>query len=382
MRNHPVCRVMIIKWSLFRQVHSKDELPVCVNNKYSSQHGCAAKHKTPQRRNRTSRQIPDQRINTPKRRRTAGQQRNPSSSSTRSSHSISSTKVSPESPENSLIASILLFNIQGMNPGILNQKWKTLSLEELITSTPNYIPFVIITETHLKPDIFDAEIQIKNYNLQRADRLANRKGGGVSVYSHDSIAISCVETFSDKHCQAVLLYNETHNVIVVGVYRPPDTPLVSFTNLMIKIQDFINKYNNPDIIIQGDLNFPNVVWCNSAIKSGKSTEDNKSAQLLLDFMDKNFMTQHVEENTRDDKNILDVIIMNNDEHLHNITVEKCKITSDHDLVKCDLLNLFKKPTVTKAPYKPTSEFDKWNWNKANWDSIREDKVDWEQMMNN
>lgn len=271
-----------------------------------------------------------------------------------------------------------------MNPGILNQKWKTLSLEELIISTPNYIPFVIITETHLKPDIFDAEIQIKNYNLQRADRLANRKGGGVSVYSHDSIAISCVETFSDKHCQAVLLYNETHNVIVVGVYRPPDTPLVSFTNLMIKIQDFINKYNNPDIIIQGDLNFPNVVWCNSAIKSGKSTEDNKSAQLLLDFMDKNFMTQHVEENTRDDKNILDVIIMNNDEHLHNITVEKCKITSDHDLVKCDLLNLFKKPTVTKAPYKPTSEFDKWNWNKANWDSIREDlnKVDWEQMMNN
>ena len=96
------------------------------------------------------------------------------------------------------------------------------------------------------------------------------------------------------------------------------------------------------------------------------------------------MTQLVEENTRENKNILDLIITNNSEHLHNITVEKCKITSDHDLVTCDLLNLFKKPAAAESPYKPSSEFDKWNWNKANWDSIREelDTVDWEQIMNN
>ena len=270
-----------------------------------------------------------------------------------------------------------------MNPGIVNQKWKTLSLEELIISTSNYIPFVIITETHLNPDIMDAEIQIKNYNLHRADRIS-RKGGGVTIYSHDSISINCVESFTDKHCQAVLLYNETNNMIVVGAYRPPDTSLASFTNLMTKIQDFINKFNNPDVIILGDLNFPNVVWCNNTIKSGKSTEDNKSAQLLLDFMDRNFMIQKVDENTRNDKNILDVIIMNNDDHLHSITVEKCKITSDHDLVMCDLQNVFKKPTVTEGPYKPSTEFDKYNWNKAKWESIREDlkKVDWEPIMNN
>ena len=271
-----------------------------------------------------------------------------------------------------------------MNPGILNQKWKTLSLEELIISIANFIPFFVITETHLNPNIFDAEVQIKNYNLQRADRADNRKGGGVAIYSHDSIAISSVEMFSDKHCQAVLLYSESHNFIISGVYRPPDAPLGSFTNMITKIQDFINKYNNPDIMIQGDLNFPNVIWSNSTIKSGKSTEDNKSAQLLLDFMDRNFMTQLVEENTRDNKNILDVIITNNAELLHDITVEKCKITSDHDLVKCDILNLFKKPTETDATYKPSSEFDRWNWNKAKWNPIREElgTVDWEQLMNN
>ena len=118
-----------------------------------------------------------------------------------------------------------------MNPGILNQKWKTLSLEELIISIANFIPFLVITETHLTPNIFDAEVQIKNYNLQRADRADNRKGGGVAIYSHDSIAISSVEMFSDKHCQAVLLYSESHNFIISGVYRSPDAPLVSFTNM-------------------------------------------------------------------------------------------------------------------------------------------------------
>ena len=90
------------------------------------------------------------------------------------------------------------------------------------------------------------------------------------------------------------------------------------------------------------------------------------------------MIQHVEENTRADKSILDVIIMNNDDYLHSINVEKCKITSDHDLVMCNLLNLFKKPTVVNDPYKPENEFDRWNWNKAKWDNIREDlsKEDW------
>ena len=128
------------------------------------------------------------------------------------------------------MASILLFNIQGMNPEIANQKWKTLSLEELVLSTSAFVPFMIITETHLTPNILDAEIYIKNYNLHRAHRL-NRKGGGTTIYSHDSIAISCVETFTDKHCQAVLLYNETNNLVVIGAYRPPDTTLVSFTML-------------------------------------------------------------------------------------------------------------------------------------------------------
>ena len=40
--------------------------------------------------------------------------------------------------------------------------------------------------------------------------------------------------------------------------------------------------------------------------------------------------------------------------------------------------------VSKEPYKPSNEFDKWNWNKSKWNNIREDlnKVDWEQMLNN
>lgn len=270
-----------------------------------------------------------------------------------------------------------------MNPEKVNQKWKILSLEELIINTPTFIPCLILTESHLQTDILDAEIQIKNYSLHRADRV-NRRGGGTAIYTHDSIVISNIETFSDKHCQAVLIYNEPNNLIIIGAYRPPDTSLDSFKNLMTKIQNFINKYNKPDVYLLGDLNFPNIRWQDSTIKCGKSTEDNHSAQLLLDFMETHFMLQQVKENTRADKNILDVIIVNNDEYIHNIVVEKSKITSDHDLVKCELVNQFKNPTRINEPYKPTNEFDKYNWNKAKWDNIHEDmrEIDWDQILNN
>ena len=269
-----------------------------------------------------------------------------------------------------------------MNPEKTNQKWKTLSLEELIITTPTFIPFVILTETHLKPDVLDAEMHIQNYSLYRADRI-NREKGGAIIYVHESIVITSNDIYSDKYCQAVLIYSEIYNITLIGAYRPPDTPCASFSNMLSKAQEFIDKHKSADIYLLGDLNFPQIQWKTTSIKSGKSTEENISARLLLDFMDQHFMIQHVEENTRADKNILDVIIMNNDEYLHSIRVEKCKITSDHDIVVCDLINLFKNTSSINEPYTPSNQFDKWNWNKADWVKIREElgNHNWNQLLN-
>ena len=65
-------------------------------------------------------------------------------------------------------------------------------------------------------------------------------------------------------------------------------------------------------------------------------------------------------------------------------VHLCKTTSDHDLVTCELLNLFKKPSTSQESYSPANEFDKWNWNKSKWQNVRDDlaNVNWEQLLNN
>ena len=42
--------------------------------------------------------------------------------------------------------------------------------------------FICITETHLSPTIKTAEVKMEGYVLHRADRSADRRRGGVTVY--------------------------------------------------------------------------------------------------------------------------------------------------------------------------------------------------------
>ena len=93
-------------------------------------------------------------------------------------------------------------------------------------------------------------------------------------YVHESIVITSSDVYSDDYCQAVLIYSEKHNIILIGAYRPPDTPAASFSKFLSKAQEFIDKHNSTDVYLLGDLNFPQIQWKTISIKSGKSTEEN------------------------------------------------------------------------------------------------------------
>ena len=75
-----------------------------------------------------------------------------------------------------------------MNPTFHYQKYKPQALYERIKSSETFIPYFIITESHLRENIFDAEITIPEYVIYRADRIA-RKNGGTAIYVHEDIAI-------------------------------------------------------------------------------------------------------------------------------------------------------------------------------------------------
>ena len=184
-----------------------------------------------------------------------------------------------------------------------------------------YIPFFILTETHLKPYHFNAEIDIQGYNVVRADRHFIKKGG-VAIYLHKDLVIDKSYTYTDKYCQAAAIYNNKHNLLIIGVYRPPpgrtSAEETSFTSCLNTLQEIITKHEGADIQIHGDFNMPLISWNTRDIdKKNRTTCEQNSAKKLLAFMQKNLLVQLVSEPTRNE-NTLDLLLTNNDHAVHSI----------------------------------------------------------------
>ena len=261
------------------------------------------------------------------------------------------------------------------------QKWKTKALNEYVNNPDEYYPFLIITETHLKPHHLDAEVKIENYNLIRADRV-NKIKGGVSIYIRDNIATDKETTYSDDSCSAVMIHLKKSNTNLIGVYRPPRSPVEEFKGCLDAVHNFIKTNNTAENIMMGDVNMKLINWTTGDVTPGYEKTEQTCATMLLDFMDEHLLTQQVQENTRKDKSILDVIITNKPESIHNIVVEKTNL-GDHDFVKCGILNdqLFKMENKTK--YTPDHALDQLNIHKAKWPEIRDrlSAVDWDLTLN-
>ena len=104
-------------------------------------------------------------------------------------------------------------NIQGMDPGIKNQRWKVRALDEEVNSSEFFIPFFSLTETHLKSYHHDAEIQIRNYVPFRGDRQ-KRLQGGTMLYLHNSLVADDESSFSNSFCDCVMIYNAQANMVI------------------------------------------------------------------------------------------------------------------------------------------------------------------------
>ena len=61
-----------------------------------------------------------------------------------------------------------------------NKQFKAKLLGEI--SKENNASLICLTESHLRKSILDAEVEIKDFELIRSDRLQGKKKGGVAVY--------------------------------------------------------------------------------------------------------------------------------------------------------------------------------------------------------
>ena len=276
--------------------------------------------------------------------------------------------------------------MDGINPKVQKQKLKLKALGDIVNQSDKEIPFFIIGETHLKEYIMDAEINIPNYNIIRADRPTTKRKGGVAIYSHHSFSLEDAQTFSNSYCELAMAYNRVNNLIVIAVYRPPLTPAEKFRECLERIKLYKDKYENAVTLIMGDMNLKYIHWESETIRTPDTItapvtpSERIASEMLLDFVNEELLTQVVRENTRKEKSLLDIILTSDDDIIYNTKVEKTNLDTDHDIIACDLLL---KNTNTETGNREQNAdkqlLDKLNFNRAEWQPIRDEltKVNWE-----
>ena len=276
-----------------------------------------------------------------------------------------------------------MMNIQGMDPSAHSaSKCKLTSFieEEISDSDTDSVPYISFFESWLKPHVSDAQISIPNYELVRQDRI-KRKNGGVLLYVHSSLPISDIQKHDDDSCEAVICTIKSRNTKVASIYRPPDTSVQSFENLLT----FLHNYLNPsdlnthfEIVIMGDFNLPGISWeCGSPRIETK--EPSKSEALLLTFMEDNFLTQHITQPTRQ-RNTLDLFLTNNDNMVLCTTSDETNI-SDHNIVSIKTTYNIQTDTVLNRPPIPEQTFRSLNLQKADFDQINThlENINWDDL---
>ena len=246
------------------------------------------------------------------------------------------------------------------------------------------VPIIVFLESWLKGHISDAQVSIPNYEIVRQDRR-KRAHGGVIMYIQNSLPISDVSTYDDDTCEAVICTVKCINTKVAAVYRPPNTSVDSFENLLKFLHKELNSGDTDkftEFIILGDFNFPDIKWEGNRVYS-KENSTNKSETLLLQFMENNLLSQYITQPTRE-KNILDLFLTNNPNlYLQSSSEKTSRPKSDHNIVSIQTtydLNSNPKAFSDNVQFTPHT-FRSLNFQKADFDqlNLQLKSIDWDHL---
>ena len=80
-----------------------------------------------------------------------------------------------------------------------------------------------VTETHLKSEIAEGEIEIENYKFIRRDR-SERHGGGCVLYSRESLKVIHRPDLEEDKVEGICMQVKTgsRDTLIGIIYRPPN----------------------------------------------------------------------------------------------------------------------------------------------------------------
>ena len=105
---------------------------------------------------------------------------------------------------------------------------------------------VAVTESWLTPDVKDAEltIHIPEFSVFRSERKG-RSGGGVCVFLRKDISGECLASLDNNVCSLLVIKIHSFNIVLVVVYRPPDTRISEFSPILTEIEKCLSNLPVP-----------------------------------------------------------------------------------------------------------------------------------------
>ena len=266
-------------------------------------------------------------------------------------------------------------NIRGLYPR--SNKTKVSYISDL--AAESCTPFIAVTESHLTPDILSAEVAISGYTLYRSDRLGGRTHGGCATYVRNDLTVVERQKFSNNCCESQVLELKELELLIVNIYRPPNTPMQLFEETIRDCQKVIEEVmeneeiKSKTIMAVGDYNFPFIQWPSKQIYSRdeepmQMASEKLQAKMLLDWTEENFMEQFIDTATRKN-NILDLVFTNSGSLVNGYSTIVNHRFSDHNILKVTLNYQYKSEAKVKRknPY-PNSiyEYDLMNASDEDW----------------
>ena len=217
--------------------------------------------------------------------------------------------------------------------------------------------FVGITETWLHDGVFDAEVthSFPGYSLHRSDRAGGRQGGGVALFIRDDLSCDILASYAAAQplrggsvCELIVAKIHQLDTVVCVLYRPPDTRLEEFSDLLKSLDSTLAALPSPapTVIVMGDLNFPKscITWRSSDegllvpvvgghrnCETAGGKQDRLQAEKMIALAGKYALLQQV-ENATHAVETLDLVFTNHCELVNTTLVEDWPSFSDHRLV--------------------------------------------------
>ena len=230
-------------------------------------------------------------------------------------------------------------------------------------------------------------------------------GGGVGLYVREDLTADILCAYDNGVCELLVAMVHQLNTVVAVVYRPPDTRMSEFSEMLGKLDSCLASLPapTPTLTVMGDFNFPrnSLIWSrcgdddddasgdivpivagHRADETVGGKQDRLQAAKLCDFATKYSMAQQVDQPTHGVE-VLDLIFTNNPDLISSVAVEPWPAFTDHKLVTA-----FTSFALGTEPGKEEmhllecgKRLKRLNFNKAQWVEVQAElgECDWSDL---